>query len=144
MTCLSSLSLSWLTIQTADPIRDEPTKLSGGTPPRLRQDYSSIEPRRAVHTFAWGARTMAQCVPCALDRIVSPHERNGIGYVRLKNAKSALPIRVQSVDVNSDDGGFTADLVVTHGDGIRVQSVDVNSDDGGFTADLVVVARRRA
>lgn len=130
---LRSLALSWLTIQTADPIRDEPNERLGVR----RLDSAKIILNRtpaAVHTFAWGARTMAQCVPCALDRIVSPHERNGIGYVRLKNAKSALPIHVQSVDVNSDDEGFTADLVVTHGDGTITAELHFRSQaDGTWT-----------
>ncbi len=130
---LRSLALSWLTIQTADPIRNEPTERLGVR----RLDSAKIILNRtptAVHTFAWGARTMAQCVPYALDRIVSPHERNGIGYVRLKDAKSALPIRVSSVDVQSGAEGFTADLIVTHGDGMITAELQFRSQaDGTWT-----------
>ena len=130
---LRSLTLAWLAIQTADPIRDEPTELLGVR----RLDSAKIILNRtptAVHTFAWGARTMAQCVPYALDRIVSPDARNGIGSVRLKGAKSALPIRVRSVDVQSDAKGFTADLVVVHGDGMITAELHFCSQaDGTWT-----------
>ena len=137
---MRSLALSWLTIQTADPVRDEPV-----TPLGVRRlDSARIILNRtptAVHTFAWGARTMAQCVPLALDRIVSPHERNGIGYVRLKNGKAALPIRVRSVDVQSDDKGFTADLIVEHGDGlIKAELRFTSQADGTWTMKERLVA----
>ena len=139
---LRSLALSWLTIQTADPIRDEPTERLGVR----RLDSGKIVLHRtptAVHTFAWGARTMAQCVPCALDRIVSPHERNGIGFVRLKGAKSPLPIRTESVDVQSDEDGFTADLVVVHGDGMIAAELHFRSQaDGTWTMRERLTARK--
>lgn len=130
---LRGLALAWLAIQTADPIRDEPTELLGVR----RLDSAKIILNRtptAVHTFAWGARTMAQCVPYALDRIVSPHERNGVGSIRLKGAKSALPIRVRSVEVQSEKNGFTADLVVDHGDGTITAELHFCSQaDGAWT-----------
>jgi hypothetical protein len=127
---LRSLALSWLTIHTADPVWDEPV-------PRL--GVRRLEPARivlnrtptAVHTFAWGARTMAQCVPFGLDRVVSPHERNGIGYIKLQGARSALPVRIRSVDVQSDDEGYTADLVVDHGDGLITADLQFRSRADG-------------
>ena len=139
---LRSLALSWLTIQTADPIQDEPTNLQGVR----RLDSARIILHRtpsAVHTFAWGARTMAQCVPYALDRIVSPHERNGIGYVRLKGAKSALPVRTKSVNVQSDENSFTADLVVVHGAGLITAELQFRSQgDGTWTVRERLIAKR--
>lgn len=139
---MRSLVLSWLTIQTADPVRDEPATLRGVR----RLDSARIILNRtptAVHTFSWGARAMAQCVPFGLDRVVSPHERNGIGYVRLKNAKAALPIRVRSVDVQSDDAGFNAKLVVTHGDGLITAELQFTSQaDGTWTMQERLVAEK--
>lgn len=130
---LRSLALAWLTIQTADPIRDEPVQRRGVR----RLDSARIILNRtptSVHSLAWGARTMAQCVPYRLDRIVSPHARNGIGYVRLKGAKSALPVHVRSVDVQSEAKAFTAHLVVEHGDGLIAADLEFRSRaDGTWT-----------
>ena len=130
---LRSLGLGWLAIQTADPIRNEPEPRRGVR----RLDSARIILNRtatSVHTLAWGARTMAQCVPNRLDRIVSPHQRNGIGYVRLKGAKSALPVRVRSVDVQSEANAFTAHLVVEHGEGLIAADLEFRSQaDGTWT-----------
>ncbi len=135
-----SLTESWLTLHSADPIRDEPA-------PRLgvrRLDPARIILHRtptAVHTLAWGARTMAQCVPSRLDRMVSPHQRNGIGHVRLKDARSELPIHVRSVDIQSNDEGFTADLAVEHGDGLITAHLHFRSQaDGTWTMGERLVA----
>ena len=139
---LRGLALAWLTIQTADPIRNDPTELLG----LRRLDSAKIILNRtptAVHTFGWGARTMAQCVPYGLDRIVSPDQRNGIGHVRLKGAKSALPIRVRSVDVQSDDEGFKADLVVAHGDdAIKAELHFRSQADGTWIMRERLIARK--
>ncbi len=131
---MRGLALAWLAIQTADPIRDEPAELLGVR----RLDSARIILNRtptAVHTFAWGARTMAQCVPYGLDRVVSPHERNGIGYVRLPGPKAGLlPVRIRSVEVLSDEEGFTAELVVDHGKGTITAELRFRSEaDGTWT-----------
>ena len=139
---LRSLALAWLAIQTADPIRDEPVDRHGVR----RLDSARIILNRtatAVHTFAWGAKTMAQCVPYRLDRIVSPHQRNGIGYVRVSGAEKALPVQVRSVDVQSDGDSFSADLVVNHGDGAISSELRLCSQaDGTWTVRERLVARK--
>ncbi len=136
------LAASWLTIQSADPIHDEPAERLGVR----RLDPAGIILHRtatSIHTFAWGARTMAQCVPFRLDRIVSPHESSGIGSVRLQGAKSPLPVRTRSVDVQSTAEGFSADLTVEHGEGQITARLHFRSQaDGTWTIRERLVAEK--
>jgi len=84
----------------------------------------------ALHTFAWGARIMAQCVPLRKGRVVSPDPRSGIGAIHLAGRKGALPLRVRKADVKSGKDWFQADLVVDHGDAVRAR-LRIRSDPDG-------------
>lgn len=85
---------------------------------------------RAIHSFSWGARTMAMCVPYEVDRIVAPHPRSGIGHVRLEKANQPLPIRLVDVRVASDNESFRAELTLDHGEAIRAKLLYRSTTDG--------------
>ena len=87
----------------------------------------------AVHTFSWGAKVMAQCVPYRLDRIVSPDQLNGTGQVTLSGEKRPRPARLLEVHVDSGEDWFTADLVVDYGPQIRGELRFASNRDGSFT-----------
>jgi hypothetical protein len=67
-----------------------------------------------------------------LDRVVSPHERNGVGSVRLAGAKAMLPLRVQEATFAEEANGFEARLTVDHGKVIRAQLRFRSELDGSF------------
>jgi hypothetical protein len=108
-------AMSWLALQTPQPIRRGEYRERLGV---RRLDSGKIILNRtkpAIHTFSWGARTMAQCVPYRIDRVVSPHQRSGIGFVRLKGEKGPLAVTVHEVKVSNSDKEFEAELVLDHG-----------------------------
>jgi hypothetical protein len=129
---LYGLSLGWLALGVDEPPGERPCRRLGVR----RLDHGKVVLHRtpaAVHTLAWGARAMAQCVPLGRDRIVSPHVRNGIGWVRLAGGREPLPIQLREADVQSRDDGFTAGLVVDHGEAVRAELRFVSHPDGRFT-----------
>jgi hypothetical protein len=130
---LRSLAHSWLVLQVAEKIADEPKRRLGVR----RLDAGKVILNRtptAVHTFAWGAGVMAQCVPYRMDRIVSPHPRNGIGYVRLEGADRPLPVKVDDVEVTHGDDRFRVKLVLDHGENkVRALLEYESKADGTFT-----------
>jgi len=108
--------MAWLALQYHGPIVDAPTPKTGV----LRMDGGKLILNRtpsAIHTFSWGAQTMAQFVPYRLDRVTSPHPRSGIGHIRLAGAGEDLPVRIHDVKVVSDATSFEATLEMDHGDG---------------------------
>ncbi|UCG17120.1 MAG: hypothetical protein JSV19_03625 [Phycisphaerales bacterium] len=108
------LGLTWLSLHLVDTLPAVSRERTGVR----RLDSGKIVIHRtphSIHTVSWGARVMAQCVPYRLDRIVSPHARNGIGHVRVKGSEKALPVRVRRVEVSNDSESFAADLVLDHG-----------------------------
>ncbi len=113
---LSALARSWLNLGLADPARGEIKPRLGV----LRLDGAMVVLRRtpkAVHTFSWGSRAMAQCVPLRMDRVVSPDGRSGVGQVVLAGQKKPLPVKVREVKVESGEDRFRAELVLDHGAG---------------------------
>jgi len=124
------LSLAWLTLQWADDLAASPMQRNGAR----RLDSGKIILNRtpsAVHTFSWGAKVMAQCVPYRLDRIVSPHPRSGIGHIRLKGQTNTLPVKTHSVDVRNDAVSFVAELELDHGDNQVRAFLTYRSNAGG-------------
>ncbi len=81
-----------------------------------------------IHTLSWGASVMIQAMPLQADRILSPDTRNGIG--RITVAGKLLPVRLQSADVHPLSGGFTAKLILLHGECIRAE-IDCESRADG-------------
>lgn len=110
-----SLSKAWLALHRTEVTADRYEEPRGV----LRLEAGKIvlnRTKEAIHTFSWGKKIMAQCLPNRRDRIVSPHTRNGVGWIRLKGAEDILPIRVDKVTVEETGGGFNAELVLDHGD----------------------------
>ena len=117
---LSSLSTAWLAIKTAQRIDSAPCDRLGVQ----RLDSAKIILRRtasAIHTFSWGAQVMAQCVPYRLDRVVSPHSKNGVGRIVAQGQKGPLPARLERADVTQGADWFTAQVVLDHGGQIRAE-----------------------
>jgi hypothetical protein len=83
-----------------------------------------------VHTFSWGSKVMAQCIPWRKDRIVAPDQRNGIGAIRLKDSQGSLAIRAHSAEVKCTDDGFTATMTVDHGSAVRAELQFRSNADG--------------
>ena len=109
-----AMAVSWLTLQGAAGVTDKPIERRGVR----RFDAGKIILNRtgpAVHTFSWGARVMAQAVPLAMDRLVSPDMRSAVGRVRMAGDRSVLPVKVADVKVTSAADRFEADLVLDHG-----------------------------
>lgn len=128
---MRSLTNAWLSLQLAGEIPDKAHERIGVR----RWDSAQIILHRtpqAIHTVSWGAKIMAQCVPYRLDRIVSPHERNGIGHVRLAGGRGALALRLREAKVRDDADRFDAQLVVDHGDAVQARLGFRSAADGTF------------
>jgi hypothetical protein len=83
----------------------------------------------------------AQYVPNRLDRIVSPHQRNGIGRIRIADKREALAVKLVEAKVTDRDNGFDAQLVVEHGPGLmRAELRYVSHADGRFEMSERLVA----
>ncbi len=124
-----SLAHTWLMLQMADDVPKQPSDPVGVR----RLDAAKIilhRTSRAIHSFSWGARTMAMCVPFDADRIVAPHPRSGIGHVRLQGASKPLPIRTVDVRVTDDADSFRAELVLDHGEAVRAELLFRSTADG--------------
>lgn len=136
---LRSLANAWLSLQLAADLPNAPSERAGVR----RWDSAKVMLCRtpdAIHTVSWGAKIMAQCVPRRLDRVVSPHERNGVGSVRLAGERAALPLRLQQADVRDGANGFEARLTVDHGHAIRAHLVFRSEPDGSFVMTEKLVA----
>jgi hypothetical protein len=134
-----ALANAWLSLQLAEEISAAPRERVGVR----RWDSAKVILRRtpdAIHTVSWGAKIMAQCVPRRLDRLVSPHERNGIGHVRLAGERAALPLRLQAVEVREGTNWFEARLTVDHGHALRAQLTFRSEPDGSFVMAEKLVA----
>ncbi len=95
----------------------------------------------AIHTFSWGAKIMGQCVPFRLDRIVSPHDRSGVGVIRLAGQEKPLPVALVDARVTNSDDAFTAELEVDHGAGaVRAHLHYCSHPDGRWTMREKLVA----
>lgn len=136
---LSSLATGWLVLRMADRIERASRDRVGVR----RLDSGKIILRRtgaAIHTFSWGAKVMAQCVPYRLDRMVSPDQLNGIGHVTLAKPQKSLPIRLRDVKVTSGEDWFRAELVVDHGTHVRADLLFSSNPDGSSTMREKLVA----
>jgi hypothetical protein len=134
-----ALANAWLSLQLAGEIPNAPRERVGVR----RWDSAKVILRRtpsAIHTVSWGARIMAQCVPRQLDRLVSPHERNGVGHVRLAGERAALPVRLQGAEVREGTNWFEARLTVDHGQAIRAHLTFRSEADGSFVMREKLVA----
>ncbi|RJP30810.1 MAG: hypothetical protein C4527_08960 [Candidatus Omnitrophota bacterium] len=127
---LYSLSLAWLALRQSLSIQDQPTEKNGVR----RLDAGKIilnRTEKAIHTFSWGTKIMAQCVAHRLDRIVSPHQRNGIGWIRLQNEEKPLPAQIHDISVTNDANSFQVRLTLHHGDGAIRADIEYQSNADG-------------
>jgi hypothetical protein len=84
---------------------------------------------------------MAQSVPNRIDRIVSPHQRNGIGHIRTADRAAVATVKLIDAVVADRDDGFDARLVVEHGPGLmRAELSYVSHADGRFEMSERLVA----
>lgn len=128
---LRALGRCWLSLQLAPNISHSPQDFEGVK----RWNSAAILLRRApdaVHTVSWGARIMAQCVPRRLDRLVSPHERNGVGHIRLAGQSIPLPLSLANARVREGTNSFAATLLVDHGAAIRATLEFRSEPDSSF------------
>ncbi len=123
---LYSLSRAWLALKLGGPINDNFKERTGV----LRLDSGKVilnRGEKAIHTFSWGAKNMAQCVVKEKDRIVSPHQSNGIGWIHIKDQNKALPTRIHKVNVQNGKDWFKAKLIVDHGENTIRSFLEYNS-----------------
>jgi hypothetical protein len=137
---LRSLGHSWLVLGWANDVRRD-------FRPRLgvrRLDGASMIIHRtptAINSLSWDNGLMAQSAANALDRIVSPDSRNGIGAIRLEGEKRPLAVRLKSIEVQDRADGFVAELVAEHGPGtIRAELRFESCADGRFLMSERLVA----
>ncbi len=136
---LGSMACDWLVLQTAGEIADRFQQRLG----IRRLDAGKLILHRTetmVNSFSWGAKVMAQPTPLAMDRIVSPDQRNGIGQVRLTGSRFALPIEVREVSVENGDDWFEARLILDHGRAVRAELRFRSDPDGEWTMHEKLVA----
>lgn len=126
---MQELAREWLMLQCAGSIENQPRPPSG-----VKQlDFGKVLIHRtpkAVHTLSWGPVIMAQCVPLRTDRVISPHDRSGLGTVRLQGQRRALPLKLESAEISSMRDGFIGALVVRHGDAVRAALTVRSRPDG--------------
>ena len=137
---LHSLAQTWLILKTAERIERAPDDRRGVR----RLDSGKIILRRtgsAIHTFSWGAKVMAQCVPYRLDRIVSPDQASGIGHIWIKGHREPLPTRVHDVKVTHGEDWFAVELVLDHGEAVRASLRFRSNQDGSWTMGEKLIAR---
>ncbi len=85
--------------------------------------------KNAVHSVSWGKSFMVQCLPIAKDRVISPDQSNGIGFIRLKGQKYSLRKKLKDIKIDKTKDAFTAVMKVVHGDCVEaVVTVKSNAD----------------
>lgn len=127
---LYQLARCWLAMHFAEHV-------AVGPPPRRagirRLDAGRIILNRtpsAVHAVSWGARVMAQCISLRMDRLISPHDRSGVGHVILNGGKQPLPLSVRDAKVTSGADRFAAGIVLDHGKAVTAY-LDYRSEPDG-------------
>jgi hypothetical protein len=134
-----SLANAWLNLQLAKDIPQSSRERLGVR----RWDSGRIILRRtatAIHTVSWGSRVMAQCAPLALDRVVSPHERSGVGFIQLSKNKKPLAVSLHDASVKHGEDWFEARLEVDHGTSARAHLTFRSETDGSLVIQEKLVA----
>lgn len=88
----------------------------------------------AVHTVSWGKQIQFQSMALSKDPIVAPDWRNGIGSIRLKGTGKDLPLKLQSIGIDSVGADYRFTLEILHGDAVRADYVVSSMANG----DLVI------
>jgi len=138
---LTHFSSMWLTLHFADRFEPADPRREGVRPFDSGRFVLNRTPS-AVHSFSWGAKVMAHSVAMRKDRLVSPHERSGVGFVQLKGHDAPLPVTLADVRVDHDDRTFAVDLVVHHGDSVEARLRYRSRADGTWQMAEKLVALR--
>ncbi len=70
---------------------------------------------KAIHTFSWGKKVMAQFVLNREDRVVAPDSRNGVGHIRLTGETKPLTVKIHKVAIQETKDRFEVNLALDHG-----------------------------
>jgi hypothetical protein len=132
----------WLSLHFAKATESKSPRLRGVR----RLDEARIILNRtpsAVHAFCWGKPIMAQCMPMQKDRLISPHDRSGIGHILLAGQDKPLAVSLVEAQVDNDEQSFSVNLVVDHGkDELRAHLQFRSQADGSWTMQEKLVALR--
>lgn len=137
---IAHFARGWLALHFAQHAESRPLVRAGVR----RLDSAKIILNRtpnAVHSFCWGTKIMAQCMPVQKDRLISPDPRSGVGEIWLKSADKPLPVSLVDVHINNDEKSFVAQVVVDHGKNtIRAHLTFRSEADGTWTVREKLVA----
>jgi hypothetical protein len=136
-------SMGWLGLHFADrPIGKDPRRQGVRRFENARMIVSRTP--SAVHSLSWGTGVMIQAVPMQKDRLVSPHERSGVGAIKLEGAAGTLPVTLIDAQVSEGKDDFAATLTLHHGDVVRAGLQVRSNADGSLTIAETLVALRDA
>ena len=129
----------WLLLQVAKPIKDRPKPIVGV---RYLKDAKIILNRTptAIHTCAWGSTIMTQCVPMGMDRIMSQDKRDGVGSIRLKDAKADLPVSLLEAHETHGRDWFDVNIAVKHGEAVLAELQYRSNADGSLQVHEKLIA----
>jgi len=137
---ISQFARGWLALHFVQDLQVKEMKRHGVR----RLDAARIILNRtpsAVHAISWGHKIMAQCMPMQLDRMISPHDRSGVGHIVLAAQDKPAPVSLIEARIDNDDQTFSAELVIEHGPNtIRAELQFRSNADGSFTIHERLVA----
>lgn len=129
----------WLCLHFAEEPRPAPLELRGVR--RLEEARMMLHrTSSAVHAVSWGSKIMAQCMPVQPDRMISPHDRSGIGHIRVRGADKPLPVALVEVRIVDQADAFSVDLQLDHGEAVRATLAFRSNSDGSFVVRERLVA----
>ncbi len=138
---LYQLGMAWLALHYARDLRPADPERRGVRRLASARIILHRTPS-AVHTLSWAAPVMAQCVAYRPDRVVSPHPRSGVGYVRAAGQSRPLEVRLRDARVVEDGDGFTAELEIDHGEDVRADLLYRSRADGAWLMRERLTAKR--
>ncbi len=135
-----ALAQEWLMLQYGGSVVNRPSLPSGVREMEHGEVILNRTPM-AIHTLSWGAEIMAQCVPYQLDRIVSPHTRNGIGSIQLMDKDESLPVAIHDISVSKNEESYRVEMELDHGKNqIRAYLKFQSNPDGSMQISEKLVA----
>jgi len=138
----SALARAWLHLHFGSP------EAIGDFRPRLgvrHLEFGKIVLHRtpeAVFALSYGPIVMGTVTLNRPDRLTSPDQRSLFGHVILAGEKNALPIRLQTAEVITQDDGFLARLTLHHGDAVKSEWTIKSFADGRLQVSERLVALR--
>jgi hypothetical protein len=138
----SALARAWLDLHFASP------QAMGEYHPRLgvrHLEFGKIVLHRTpevVFALSYGPIVMGTVTRNRPDRVTSPDQRSLFGHVILAGEKNALPVRLQTAEVTTEDDVFLARLMLHHGDAVRSEWTIKSFADGRLQVSEELVAMR--